>query len=71
MPLPRSAQYRELKLFLEASVEVPLIGRATMDTKSFLIGALIIALLAGGYFYYNATRNQVKIDGSGVQVHVN
>ncbi len=42
-----------------------------MDSKSFLIGALIVALLAGGYFYYDSTRNQVKVDGNGVQVHVN
>ena len=41
-----------------------------MDGKSFLIGALVVALLAGGYFYYESTRDQIKVDGSGVQVHV-
>jgi hypothetical protein len=42
-----------------------------MDAKSFLIGALLIALLAGGYFYYDSTRNQVKINADGVKVQAN
>lgn len=42
-----------------------------MDGKSFLIGALLVALLAGGYFYYQSTRDQVKIDGDGVKIQVN
>jgi hypothetical protein len=41
-----------------------------MDGKSFLIGALIVAALAGGYFYYESTRDKVKIDSSGVKVDV-
>jgi hypothetical protein len=41
----------------------------SMDGKSFLIGALLVALLAGGYFYYDSTRSQVKIDAGGVKVH--
>ena len=39
-----------------------------MDGRSFLIGALIAALLAGGYFYYDSTRSQVKINSDGVKV---
>jgi hypothetical protein len=39
-----------------------------MDGKSFLIGALLVALLAGGYFYYDSTRSQVKINADGVKV---
>ncbi len=42
-----------------------------MDAKSFLIGALLVALLAGGYFYYDSTRTQVKINGEGVKVQAN
>jgi hypothetical protein len=40
----------------------------SMDGKSFLIGALIVALLAGGYFYHDSTRSQVRIDAGGVKV---
>jgi hypothetical protein len=39
-----------------------------VDFKSFLIGALLVALVAGGYFYYDSTRTQVKINGEGVKV---
>ncbi len=39
-----------------------------MDAKSFLIGALVVALLAGGYFYYESTRSQVKVDAGGVKI---
>ncbi|WP_290982135.1 hypothetical protein [Hyphomicrobium sp.] len=39
-----------------------------MDAKSFLIGALIVALLAGGYFYYDSTRSQVRVDAGGVKI---
>lgn len=39
-----------------------------MDGKSFLIGALVIALLAGGYFYYDSQRSQVKINSDGIKV---
>jgi hypothetical protein len=42
-----------------------------MDMKSLLLGVLVVALLAGGYFYYDSTRNQVKVDGGGVHVNVN
>ncbi len=42
-----------------------------MDMKSLLIGVLVVAVLAGGYFYYNSTRNQMKVDGNGVHVNVN
>lgn len=41
-----------------------------MDIRSFLIGALLVALVAGGYIYYEQSRNQVKIDGSGVEVQI-
>jgi hypothetical protein len=43
-------------------------GGNSMDGKSFLIGALVVALLAGGYFYYDSTRSQVRIDAGGVKV---
>lgn len=42
-----------------------------MDGRSFLIGVLIAALIAGGYFYYESTRDQVRIDSDGVKVQVN
>lgn len=41
-----------------------------MDAKSFLIGALFVAMIAGGYIYYENTRNLVKIDSDGVKVQV-
>lgn len=43
-------------------------GGFRMDAKSFLIGALIVALLAGGYFYYDSTRSQVRVDAGGVKI---
>ena len=46
-------------------------GTFEMDGKSFLIGALIAALIAGGYLYYETTRDQVKIDSDGVKIQVN
>lgn len=46
-------------------------GQCKMDSKSFLIGALIAVLIAGGYFYYETTRDQVKIDSDGVKIQVN
>jgi hypothetical protein len=46
----------------------PIPRRISMDGKSFLIGALIVALLAGGYFYYDSTRSQVKVNADGVKV---
>jgi hypothetical protein len=42
-----------------------------MDGKSFLIGMLLVALLAGGYFWYESMRDQVRIDGDGVKVQLN
>lgn len=33
-----------------------------MDSKSFLIGALIVAVLALGYLYYESQQNSVEVD---------
>jgi hypothetical protein len=39
-----------------------------MDAKSFLIGALAIAVVVLGYLYYDSTRHQFRIDAPGVKI---
>ena len=39
-----------------------------MDTKSLIIGALLIAVAVLGYLYYEAEQTKVKIDLPGVKI---
>lgn len=42
-----------------------------MDTRSMIIGALIVAIAALGYFYYDSQRSQVRINSDGVKIQAN
>lgn len=42
-----------------------------MDMKSFLIGALIIAVAALGYLYYQSQQNTIEVDLPGVKIEGN
>ena len=39
-----------------------------MDIKSFLIGAMLVAVVLLGYLYYDSQRPQVKVDLPGVKI---
>lgn len=39
-----------------------------MDIKSFLIGALLVAVATLGYLYYDSQQTTVKIDLPGVKI---
>lgn len=39
-----------------------------MDIKSFLIGALLVAVGVLGYLYYDSQQTTVKIDLPGVKI---
>jgi hypothetical protein len=40
----------------------------TMDTKSLIIGVLLVAVCVLGYMVYDANRNKVKIDLPGIKI---
>ena len=42
-----------------------------MDMKSMLIGALVVAVAALGYLYYDSQKSSVKIDLPGVKIEGN
>lgn len=42
-----------------------------MDIKSFLIGALLVAVAALGYLYYDSQKSTVKVDLPGVKIEGN
>ena len=39
-----------------------------MDSKSMLIGALVVAVGVLGYLYYDSQRTTVKIDLPGIKI---
>ena len=39
-----------------------------MDTKSMLIGALLVAVSVLGYLYYDSQQTKVKVDLPGVKI---
>lgn len=39
-----------------------------MDTKSIIIGALLVAVAGLGYLYWDAQRTKVRIDLPGVKI---
>ena len=39
-----------------------------MDTKSMVIGALLVAVAVVGYLYYDTQQSSVKIDLPGVKI---
>ena len=43
-------------------------ARKTMDTKSMIIGVLLVAVCVLGYMVYDANRNKVKIDLPGIKI---
>lgn len=42
-----------------------------MDIKSFLIGALLVAVVALGYLYYDSKQSRIKVDLPGVKIEGN
>lgn len=42
-----------------------------MDAKSFLIGALLVAVLALGYLYYESQQSEIKVNLPGVKIEGN
>lgn len=42
-----------------------------MDIRSFLIGALLVGVLALGYLYYESQKSDIKIDLPGVKIEGN
>ncbi len=39
-----------------------------MDTKSTLIGALLLAVCVLGYLYYDSQQTKIKVDLGGVKI---